>query len=79
MFLTMDCPGLVAVMKIIIKEVPTFASPHEDSTIANAFRTRHTVMSPTQWMPGRTPDIFFGPVSVHGHNWIHIQSIKVHV
>lgn len=74
-----DCPGLVAVMKIVIKEVPTFASPREDSTIANAFRTRRTVTSPAQWMPRRTPDIFFGPVSAHGHNWIHIQSIKVHV
>jgi hypothetical protein len=68
----MDCPGLIAVMKIIIKEVPTFSNPHEDLIITNAFRICHTVVSPAQWMLRRTPNIFFGPMLAHGRNWIHI-------
>jgi hypothetical protein len=73
-----DCPGLVAVMKIVIKEV-AFSNPREDSIIANRLRTRRAVMSPAQWMPKRTRSNFFGPVVANGHHWIHIQSIKVHV
>ena len=71
-------PLAITVVKITVKESPTYRSPNDNSGLARQLAGR-SVMPWDRWKPARTSANALGPVITHGITWIDLSVIEVHI